>query len=260
MVGCHAQEDIVQSLLSRLPITDVIPWLVPVGLSVRLFGMSLTPRAFAELSWREVRGYARWMGIGSFHFVAFSAIVIAIALTLQCVNELKKYQAEDLAGAAIAIGLLRELGPLTISIAWCARVTALVSEEARSMKAHYSSEREFAEGFVLPRFLAALIASVPLGAYGLLIGFITAGLFGPTIGVSSVTNFVESARAAITDRDIIVYFTKLIAINPTIAIFAGCACGLLAQRSDEPVAANAVTATFLACLMLNLAISIAAFW
>lgn len=200
------------------------------------------------------------MGPGSFHFVAISALVIAIALTLQCVIELKKYQAEDLAGAAISIGLLRELGPLTISIAWCARVAALVSEEAKSMKSRFTTEREFAEKFVLPRYLAALISSVPLGAYGLVIGFVTAGLFGPLLGVSSINDFVESARSAITDRDIAVYFIKLVAINPTIAVFAGCACGLLARHVHEPVAANAVTATFLGCLALNLAVSIAAYW
>ncbi|MBZ0185522.1 MAG: ABC transporter permease, partial [Candidatus Obscuribacterales bacterium] len=149
----------MQKLITRLPILEIIPWLVPVGLSVRLFAMCLSWSSLRSIPLNQLRGYCRWMGPGSFHFVAISALVIAIALTLQCVIELKKYQAEDLAGAAISIGLLRELGPLTISIAWCARVAALVSEEAKSMKSRFTTEREFAEKFVLPRYLAALISS-----------------------------------------------------------------------------------------------------
>ena len=199
------------------------------------------------------------MGQRSFHFVALSAVFIAIALTVECILELKRYQAEDLTGAAIAIGLLRELGPLTISVAWCARVSALVSEEARNQKDRWTSDSSFAGEFVFPRLLAAVSMAIPLGAYGLLVGFITAGLFAPLFGVSSLNYFVDSAREAIQDRDIIVYFTKLIAVNPIVGVLVGAVCGLHARSKDEPVAANAVTGTFLGCLALNLAVTVAAY-
>lgn len=199
------------------------------------------------------------MGRDSFHFVAISSLLISIALTIQCVIELQKYQAADISGAAISIGLLREMGPLTISVAWCARVGARISEEARNLRTKYRSDRDFARHFLPVRATAALLMSVPLGAYGLVVGFVTAALYAPMIGVNSSIDFAESARSAISDTDVFVYFFKLIAINPLVGVFAGCASGLNTPESDMPVAAKAVTFTFMACYGLNLLITMSAF-
>jgi ABC-type transport system involved in resistance to organic solvents, permease component len=200
-----------------------------------------------------------WLGPRSFHLVAVAAVFVSMALTTQCVIELKRYQAEDLSGAAITIGLLRELGAITISVAWCAMVSALIAEEAKASRGRWASQRDFARYFVLPRYLSALMMSLPLSAYGLLIGFITAALFGQAIGGSPITDFTESARQAIHDKDLVVYFTKLFLVNPTIGVFAGCAAGLAARHSDTPVAPQAMTATFISCLAMNLAVTAMAY-
>jgi len=199
------------------------------------------------------------MGIRSFHFVAIASVLISIALTIQLIIELNKFQAANFAGAAISIGLLRELGPLTISVAWCARVAALISEEARDYKWKWPTDQLFAENFILPRYLATLAMSVPLGAYGLVIGFITAAVVAPMLGGISINDFLESAWEGIKLKDVLVYFIKLIGANPTIAFFAGCTAGLAARNSESRVATNAVTATFLGCFALNLAITVAAY-
>lgn len=200
------------------------------------------------------------MGARSFHLVAFAACFVAIALTLECVIELQKYRAQDISGLVISIGLLRELGPLTVSLAWCARVAALVSNEARNYPID-GSLSEFAQGFVFPRYMAALLMSVPLGGYGLVIGFVTAALVAPLLGVSSSNDFVESARQGLVDKDIAVYFIKLILVNPTIAVFAGCSAGWYARGNiDVPVGANAVTATFLFGYAANLAVTMVAYF
>ncbi len=47
------------------------------------------------------------MGPQSLHLVALAAVFVAIALTMQCTLELERYQAQDLAGAVISLGLLR---------------------------------------------------------------------------------------------------------------------------------------------------------
>jgi ABC-type transporter Mla maintaining outer membrane lipid asymmetry permease subunit MlaE len=55
-------------------------------------------------------------GEGSIPLVILSAAFISMALTSQAVLELQRFGAEDLARPLIAVGLLRELGPLTVSI------------------------------------------------------------------------------------------------------------------------------------------------
>jgi hypothetical protein len=102
--------------------------------------------------------------------------------------------------------------------------------------------------------------AVPLGAYGLAIGFVTAALVAPLLGVSSTSDFLESARQGIQDKDLVVYFIKLNLVNPTIGVFAGCAAGWYGRGNMAiPVGANAVTATFIAGYMANLLITYAAY-
>lgn len=241
-------------LITRVPLMEVVPWFAPVGLAVRLLASALHLEAFQALKWSQMRPYMRWMGQRSFHLVALAAAAIGVALTIQCVIELNKYRAQDLSGAVISIGLLREVGPLTVSIAWCVRVASLIAEEARDNCAGMS-EVAFARFFVLPRLLCALAMSIPLGGYGLVIGFVTGALSAPLLGVSSTNDFLESARQGIENRDLVVYFVKLILINPPIGVLAACAAGYTARGTNLPVASQAVTATFVACYMANLIVT-----
>lgn len=161
---------------------------------------------------------------------------------------MQKFGAQDISGAFISIGLLRELGPLTVSLAWCARVAVRLTAEARQFD---GASGEFAQQFFLPKYLAALAMSIPLGTYGLVIGFLTSAFFAPLIGVSSTSDYLEAARLSIRDKDLFVYFVKLILINPTIGVLAGCAFG---RRGGAPgvAASNAVTAMFIAAFFANL--------
>jgi ABC-type transporter Mla maintaining outer membrane lipid asymmetry permease subunit MlaE len=223
-----------------------------------MFGL-LSLEAVRNLDREDMRRHCLWMGLQSFHFVSISAALVAIALTVETVVELQKFQAQDLSGAAISIGLLREIGPLTISAAWCAMVSARIAEEAKVNYPQYHDDKGFSRSFILPRYLCALAMSVPLGAYGLAFGFLTGALFAPLIGVTSTADFLESARQTIRDKDIAVYFIKLILVNPTVGVFAGAICGMAAKGRPEPVAAHAVNATFLGCFALNLFVTIAAY-
>ena len=240
-----------------IPGADLLRWISPLGCASRLFVLALSPASFRSLTWQKIRSQCIWMGEKSFHLVALAAVFIAIALTLQCVMELQNYDAEDLSGAVISIGLLRELGPLTVSLAWCAQVAARVAEEAVGFD--HKSDSEFASVFVLPRFLAALLMAVPLGGYGLVIGFVTAALVAPLLGVGSTADFLQSAKDGIHFKDLVVYFLKLILVNPTIAVFAACATARAPKVSSLTVASNAVTATLIFGYMANLAVTVAAY-
>lgn len=245
--------------IKRFPGTDIIEWMSPVGASVRMAFNLLSLDALRSLNKEDMRHHCLWMGLQSFHFVSLSAALVAIALTIETVIELQKFQAQDLSGAAISIGLLREIGPLTISAGWCAMVAARLAEEAKVHYPQYHDDKSFSRSFILPRLLCAWAMSVPLGAYGLVFGFVTGALFSPLIGVTSSWDFLESARLLIKDKDIAVYFIKLVAINPTIGVFAGTICGMAAKGRPEPVAANAVTSTLLCCFAMNLFVTVAAY-
>jgi len=262
------------TLAAKIPGADLLSWLAPLGRASRYFGLCLAGLPSFRLNWSEMRPIALWMGPQSFHLVALAAVVVAIALTMQCIVELERYQAQDLAGAVISLGLLREMGPLTVSLAWCARVAALIADQAYAFTRENpgASDSNFAAAFIMPRYLVALCMSVPLGGYGLIIGFITGALFTPIMTLSTTYQFVESAKVAIQDKDVLVYFVKLILINPTIGIFAGCVAGRWAalyeqqHSEDERIvkfvspAANAVTALFVCGFAANLLVSLIAYF
>ena len=247
-------EKLWQSVLAN----DLIIWFGPVYRVLGLMAGALSLKSIANFSWPEYRRACVWMGLRSFHMVVLAAVFVASALVIQLIIELKKYKAEDLAGALISIGLLREIGPLVVGLAWCARVAAFVSEEAYSFKLDKSA-KAFASEFILPRYLAAVTMAFPLVTYGLLIGFASAALVSPVMGGSSPNTFLHSATQAVHSKDFLAYFLKLVLINPTIAIFAACAAGLNLNSDSVSVAANAVTATYIVGFIANLAATVAIF-
>ncbi|HEY9760097.1 MAG TPA: ABC transporter permease [Oculatellaceae cyanobacterium] len=228
----------------------VLRWLEPVGCSVRLLFHALNPRGFRHFDWKLFASKCVWMGPQSLPLVTFAAIFIALTLTLQAVLEMRQLRTQDLSGAVIAIGLLRELGPLTVSMAWAARVTAHLCAEGRYF-GHERSDSEYATQFVLPNYLAGLCMAVPLSLYGLVVGFLTAAVFAPSLGVSSTNDFLETARLYIQDKDVSTYFIKLVFVNPTLAVLVGSAYGRDHQESQRFASANAVTALFIMGFIVN---------
>ena len=241
----------MQKFIDMLPSDELLLKPVePFGQAVKLFWGMLCISALSHIDTRMFRQKCIWMGEQALPLVAISSVFVALSLTVQTVNEMRGYRAQDVSGAVIALGLLRELGPLTVSLSWAARVAALLSLEAHDFD-KTMPDRLFVQQLVLPSYLAGLAMSVPLSAYGLIIGFASAALFAPLLGVSSTNDFLETARLSIKNKDLIVYFVKLIAVNPTVAILTACAIGRIQKCDHAHLSANAVTAMFIAAGLAN---------
>ena len=101
--------------------------------------------------------------------------------------------------------------------------------------------------------------AVPLSIYGLVVGFLSAAVFAPTLGVSSTNDFLETSRLYIQNKDVVTYFVKLILINPTIAVLVGSAYGRDDGESPRFASANAVTVLFIAGFIVNWLFTFAVF-
>jgi phospholipid/cholesterol/gamma-HCH transport system permease protein len=240
----------MQRLAPRHRKNDVIlGWFAPFGQAAKLAAQMLYPGNLLSIQFSQYRSSLHWMGIESLPLVGLSAMFVSLALSIQTIIELQRFSAQDMAGMVISIGLLRELGPLTVSVSWCARVAARLSGEAREFS---GNSRDFVTQFALPKYLAALSMAIPLGAYGLVIGFLTSAFFAPHLGVSSTHDYLSAAKPAIRDKDLFCYFFKLIVINPTIGVFAGCVFGRSGKGGRAEICSNAVTAMFIAAMFFNL--------
>lgn len=233
-------------------------WLTPVmdlGMGARLMFSLLDPASYRKLPFYEIRQHCGWMGSGSLPMVCMCAVLISVAVTTQVVLEADKFRAQDISGAVIAVGLLREVAGLTISLAWCAKVAAYIGAEASTTLV--AKGKPVGRTFFIPRYIAAMISAAGLAAFGLVIGFTCAAIYAPTLGVTSTADFLESARGAIKYKDIVAYIIKLGIVNPTIAVLCGTVCGSARGRKPYMVAANAVANTFVAGAAMNLGITMA---
>ena len=64
--------------------------------------------------------------------ISVAALFVGATLSLQTVVELQNYEAQDYAGAVISIGLLRELGPLIVGVAWTGWLLAKIMADIDS--------------------------------------------------------------------------------------------------------------------------------
>jgi ABC-type transporter Mla maintaining outer membrane lipid asymmetry permease subunit MlaE len=220
------------------------------GRAVRLFFDSFRPSSLRTLDRALFVHYFTVMGLRSLPLITCGSILISLALTTQVVLEAERFKAQDMAGAAIALGLLRELAPLTVGLSWAARTCAFLTETAFAERRQ--SDQAFSGDFLAPAYLAAIASALPLAAYGLVVGFGAAALYAPCIGVTSSADFLESARLAIHDKDVGVYLLKLVIINPTIVIFATCLTSLDETSTRSSVSAAAATWTAILVFAANL--------
>lgn len=217
----------------------------------RMLVASFSARTLRRLDSDVFKHYFTMMGLRSLPLITFGAVFVSLALTTQVVLEAERFNAQDITGAAIAIGLLRELAPLTVGLAWAGRTSAFLTETA--FVKEFARADEFESRFLAPAYLAGIVSAIPLAAYGLVIGFGAAALFAPVLGVTSSADFLESARLAIKDKDVGVYLVKLILINPTVVIFAT-SLAALSERETPPasVTASAVTYACIGVFIMNL--------
>ncbi len=239
--------------------SNVLVWMAPIGYAARLMLGSLNVSAFKEFRAESFRTNALLFGLNSFYFVAFSAVLVATALTFQTVIELRKFQAESFAGAVISIGLLREIGPLTVSAGWCAYVAALVATDAQRLGTGLYEDSRYAGRFFLPRYLAAVSMSIPLSIHGLLIGLVTGGLVASILGAASFSEFLNSSREAIEYKDMFVYGIKLVLVNPTIGVLVGTTAGYFSKPYESFAVAKATTITLLLCFLFDLMVTLLAY-
>ncbi|HEY1645908.1 MAG TPA: ABC transporter permease [Candidatus Saccharimonadales bacterium] len=209
--------------------------------------------ALSKFDFRSYIENCRTMGIGSFPLISLAAVFISFTVTLQVVFVATKYGVEEIAGGVIAAGLLRELGPLTLGVAWAARVAVLFAEEAVCLPE--MSDRKFAASFTLPRYAAAVSMAFPLSVYGLVIGFLTATATAAVLGGVPPDIFLEAGRLGVTNKDVMVYFIKLVLINPASAIFAAAIYLRLTQDRSRRVISRTLTAAVIVAYAANATIS-----
>lgn len=129
------------------------------------------------------------LGVLSLPIILVAGLFVGMVLGLQGYNTLVDFGAEDSLGSAVALSLVRELGPVVAALLYAGRAGSALTAEIGLMKAteQLSSMEMMAvdprRRIVAPRFLAGLIALPMLAAIFTAVGilggyFVGVGLLG----------------------------------------------------------------------------------
>ncbi len=217
---------------------------------------------FSLGSWRSFDSQAlRWfwmeLGPASLPLIAVASVFVSLTLTTGVILELKQHGAQDVTGAVIAVGLLRELAGLTVGAAWTSRATALIRGTVLTLSDDVSTGS--ANKLVPPIFVAAIASAFALSAFGLAIGLLTSAYYAPLLGVSSSADFLEAARQMVNNKDLCVYLIKLILMNPTIAVIVGCGISIERHIGFAHSVTSAVTLAAMLSFIANFAVTAVAY-
>ena len=162
-----------------------------------LFLLSAFAWAFrSPLRFRLIIHHVRSIGVDSLSVVLLSGIFTGMVMGLQGYYSLRQFNAESFLGSAVALGLLRELGPVLSAFMVTGRTGSAMAAEISTMKvteqidALHSMAINPIQYLVSPRIIAGLISMPLLTAIFDVVGIYGAYLVGVgLLGVSSGSYF-----------------------------------------------------------------------
>jgi phospholipid/cholesterol/gamma-HCH transport system permease protein len=197
------------------------------------------------------------IGYFSLPVVGLTALFTGGALALQIYAGGARFSAEALVPQIVAVGMVRELGPVLVGLMIAARVTSSIAAEIATMKvteqldALVTLSTDPMKYLTLPRVLAAtLVMPVLVGVgdiIGIMGGYIVATErlgFNPATYITNTVNFLEPL-------DIVSSLTKG-AVFGFIAALMGCWYGMTSDRGAMGVG-RATKSSVVAAAVLILA-------
>ncbi|MBT9382489.1 ABC transporter permease [Pseudooceanicola sp. CBS1P-1] len=220
----------------------VLSFLALVGRVVLFLAETLSHLVRPPFYGREFLNALFQVGWLSLPVVGLTAIFTGGALTLQIYAGGARFDAQAVVPQIVAIGMVRELGPVLVGLMIAARVTSSIAAEIATMKvteqidALVTLSTHPMKYLTVPRVLAGLI-TVPLlvglgDIIGILGGFTVAVKslgFNPAVFVQNTVNFLEPL-------DIISSLVKGAAFG-VIATLMGCYSGMNSGRGAQGVGA-----------------------
>ena len=189
---------------------------------------------------REIAIALLQIGWLSLPVVGLTAIFTGGALALQIYSGGARFNAEAVVPQIVAIGIVRELGPVLVGLMIAARVTSSIAAEIATMKvteqidALTTLSTHPMKYLVVPRVLAAFLTIPMLVAIGDVIGI----LGGFSVSVQSLgfnpSTYLDNTIGFLESRDIISSLVKGAAFG-VIAAIMGCYYGMNSGRGAQGV-------------------------
>lgn len=229
-----------------------------------LFFLSTLARVPAALSYpREVARAFLQVGWLSLPVVGLTALFTGAALALQIHAGGSRLSAEAVVPQIVALGIVRELGPVMVGLMVAARVTSSIAAEIATMKvtdqvdALVTLSTDPVTFLAAPRLLAGIVTVPLLVAIGDILGL----LGGFTVATGQLgfnaTGYVTTSWNFLTSADLILSLVKgatFGALSVSLACFVGLSAGRSARGVGQATK-SAVQWAAIAVLAANVALT-----
>lgn len=215
--------------------------------------------AFSKRSRKETAMQMYVAGIKSIGVITVVAMFTGMILALQTGLELRRYGQEEFIGSAVAVSMIREMGPFMTGLIIAASVgsaiaaqigTMTVSEEISALEVMSINPNRF---LVMPRLFALMVMMPILTVYTNILGILGGAIVGTTqLGVA-MTAYMDNATRFATNKDLYVGLFKAMVFGVVIATVA-CHQGFMTTEGAVGVGRatrRSVIVSFLVILVLG---------
>lgn len=244
------------TLLARIG-AAVLAMLADVGRMVLFAAETLTYLFRPPFYPREFGLALIQIGFFSLPVVGLTALFTGGALALQIYAGGARFSAEAVVPQIVAIGMVRELGPVLVGLMIAARVTSSIAAEIATMKvteqidALVTLSTHPMKYLTLPRVLAALLVMPVLVGIGDIIGIYGGYVVGTrTLGFNAAA-YLQNTADFLEVRDVVSSLAKG-AVFGVIAALMGCYYGMHSDRGAMGVG-RATKSSVVAAAVLILA-------
>ncbi|AZQ68541.1 ABC transporter permease [Silicimonas algicola] len=233
----------------------VLALLAAIGRTA-LFGIETVSHLFRPPWYPREFGHALLqIGYFSLPVVGLTTIFTGGALALQIYAGGARFSAEAVVPQIVAIGMVRELGPVLVGLMIAARVTSSIAAEIATMKvteqidALVTLSTHPMKYLTLPRVLAATLVMPLLVAVGDVIGIFGGYVVGVNRLGFNASTYLRNTIDFLEPLDIVSSMTKG-AVFGFLAALMGCYYGMQSARGAQGVGSATKTAVVAASVLI----------
>jgi phospholipid/cholesterol/gamma-HCH transport system permease protein len=195
------------------------------------------------------------VGVGAIPIVSLITFFVGLIMALQSAYELRRLGAIQFVADAVAISIIRELGPLITAIIVIGRSGSAFAAEIGTMKVTEEVDALETMGvrpasfLVAPKFVAMLVMVPCLTIWADFMGVMGGCLFGVIGANFTVMSYLRATRDALVVSDILTGLVKC-ALFAVVITAVGCQEGFATGAGAEEVGRSTTTAVVRSIFMV----------
>ena len=231
---------------------DIVGFL---GAMIRLLLASLLRPT--TIRWSDTLRHIREVGAGGLPLVGLIGFLMGVIVGMLTVTQMAAYQARNVVGAVIGIGMLKEFSPFITAILVAGRSGSAFAADIGTMMINREVDALVIMGFdperflVVPRFLAVLVAVPLLTVLSDILGL--AGGLGVTLLTLdlSASAFLRQVASSLSVSDFLLSLLKSASFAAAI-VSVGCLRGFDTHHGSQEVARSTTSAVVTAIVLVIL--------